>query len=116
MEANPKIDNFIQDILSLDEDKGRIVLSLRELVLEIAPNAEEEIKYGGLVFVSDNRLFCGVFLRKNHISVEFDKGVELRDPENFLEGSGKNRRHLKIFQQEDVKNKKVEYYVSQSFR
>lgn len=39
----------------------------------------------------------------------------MQDPNDFLEGSGKYRRHLKIFQQEDVKNKEVEYYVKQSF-
>lgn len=114
MKANPKTNNFIQDILFMDEDKGEIVISLRKLVLEIAPSAEEEIKYGGLVFVKDKKLFCGIFVRKNHISVEFDRGAEMQDQNNFLEGIGKNRRHLKIFQQEDVKNKNAEYYIKQS--
>ena len=116
MKANPKINNFIQDVLFMDEDKGETVISLRKLVLEIAPSAKEEIKYGGLVFVSDKRLFCGIFVRKNHISVEFDRGAELQDPDDFLEGSGKNRRHIKILQQEDIKNKKVEYYIKQSYK
>ena len=116
MKADPKINNFILHILFMDEDKGETVISLRKLVLEIAPSAKEEIKYGGLVFVSDKRLFCGIFIRKKHISVEFDRGAEMQDPANFLEGSGKNRRHLKIFQQEDIKNKKVEYYIKQSFK
>ena len=115
MNVNPRIDNFIQDTLLYDKDKGEIVSSLRELVLKIAPNAKEEIKYGGLVFVSDKRLFCGIFIRKNHISVEFDRGAEMQDPDNFLEGSGTRRRHLKIFQKEDIKKKKTEYYIRQSF-
>jgi len=114
MEANPRIDNFIQDTLLYDVDKGEILVSLRELVLMIAPNAEEEIKYGGLVFLSEKRLFCGIFIRKNHISVEFDRGVEMQDTINLLEGSG-TRRHLKIFQREDIKNKETEYYIRQSF-
>jgi len=116
MEEDLKINNFIQDLLLTDKDKGEIVLSLRGLVQEVAPNAKEEIKYGGLVFVIDSRLVCGIFIRKNHISVEFDRGVELQDPDNYLEGSGKKRRHLKIFKQEDIKNKKVEYYIRQSFK
>jgi len=115
MEANPRIDNFMQDLLFTDRDKGEIVATLRKLVSVISSNAKEEIKYGGLVFVSDKRLFCGIFIRKNHISVEFDRGAEMQDPDNSLEGGGTNRRHLKIFQKEDIKNKKVEYYVKQSF-
>ena len=114
MKTNPKINNFTQDILFMDEDKGETIISLIKLVLEIAPIAKEEIKYGGLVFASDKRLFCVIFVRKNHISVDFDRGAEMQDPNNFLEGSGKNRRHLEIFQQEDIKNKKVEYYIKQS--
>ena len=115
MEANPRVNKFIQDLMFTDKDKGEILVSLRELLLRIAPNAKEEIKYGGLVFLSDKRLFCGIFIRKNHISVEFDRGAEMQDPDNFLEGSGTNRRHLKILQKEDIKNKKAEYYIRQSF-
>ena len=105
MNANPGIDNFIQDLMFTDKDKGEILVSLRELVLKIAPSVKEDIKYGGLVFLSGKRLFCGIFIRKNHISVEFDRGIEMQDPDNFMEGSG-TRRHLKILQKEDIENKK----------
>ena len=73
MEANPRVNKFIQDLMFTDKDKGEILVSLRELLLKIAPNVKEEIKYGGLVFTIDKRLFCGIFIRKNHISVEFEK-------------------------------------------
>lgn len=116
MKTNHKIDNFIQDIMLIDKDKGVMLISLRKLVLKIDSKVKEEIKYGGLVFVDDTRLFCGIFIRKNHISVEFDRGIEFQDPDTFLEGSGKLRRHLKIFQPEDIKKKKVAYYVKQSFK
>lgn len=115
MEVDPKVNHFIQD-LQFDENNKNIVISLRNLVLEIAPNVKEEIKYGGLVFISDKRLVCGIFLRKNYVSVEFDRGAELQDADNFLEGSGKNRRHLKIFKEEDIKDKKSECYIKQSFK
>jgi hypothetical protein len=116
MEADPKINNFIQDVLLMDGDKGETVISLRKLVLDVAPDAKEEIKYGGLVFIMNGKLFCGIFVRKKHISVEFVKGAEMQDLDNFLEGGGKYRRHLKIFHYEDIINKKVEYYIKQSFK
>ena len=81
MKANSKINDFISDTLFVDEKKGEIVISLRELILKTFPKTEEEIKYGGLVFIIDKRLFCGIFLRKNHISVEFDYGAEMSDPD-----------------------------------
>ena len=39
----------------------------------------------------------------------------MQDPENSLEGGGKYRRHLKIFKYDDIKNKKVGYYIKQAF-
>ncbi len=116
MKANSKINNFINDTLSVDEQKGEILISLRELILKIFPKTGEEIKYGGLVFIIDKRLFCGIFLRKNHISVEFDYGAEMSDPDKLLEGSGKYRRHLKINNLDDIINKKAEFYLKQSFK
>jgi len=115
MKASSKINDFISDTLFVDEKKGEIVISLRELVLNTFPKTEEEIKYGGLVFIFDKRLYCGIFLRKNHISVEFDYGAEMSDPDRLLEGTGKYRRHLKINKLDDIKNKKIEYYLRQSF-
>ncbi|MCK5176676.1 MAG: DUF1801 domain-containing protein [Candidatus Aenigmarchaeota archaeon] len=116
MESNPNIDNFIQNALFIDEEKGEQLILLRKIILEIKPDAKEEIKYGGLVFMVDAKLICGIFIRKEHISVEFSFGAMMLDSDNFLEGTGKQRRHLKIFQQKDIENKKVEYYVRQSFK
>ena len=115
MKANPEIDSFIQDILSVDKEKGNMLISLRKKVLEIESGAKEEIKYGGLVFMIDTRLICGIFIRKNHISLEFSSGAMMHDPDDFLEGTGKSRKHLKIIKQDDIKNKKPEYYIRQSF-
>ncbi len=109
---NAKINDFIQ---GLDENKKRIVVSLRKLVLVIAPEATEEIKWGGLVFRSD-RPFCGIMAYKKYVSVVFDRGAEITDSYNILEGSGKFMRHLKIFRHEDIEDKKVEYFVEQSFK
>ena len=115
MKADPEIGGFIQDILLMDVQKGETVVSLRELVLNSAPDVKEEIKYGGLVFIKGKRLFCGIFVRKDHISVEFDRGTEMQDQDGFLEGEGKFRRHLKIHGPDDIEDKKVGYYIKQSY-
>ncbi len=115
MEIDPKISSFIQEAQLFDEEKGETLISLREKVLEINPAAREEIKYGGLVFLVNTTLICGIFIRKKHISVEFSYGAGMLDPDNFLEGTGKYRKHLKLFSKDDIKSKNVEYYIKQSF-
>ena len=111
-----RIKRFIEDTLFIDEEKGKILVSLRNVILKISPDAQEEIKYGGLVFNVDAELICGIFIRKKHVSLEFSFGMKMSDPDKHLEGDGKYRRHLKIFDKKDIKNKKVEFYVTQAFR
>lgn len=71
--------------------------------------------YGGIIFFIPDRMFCGIFLRKNHISIEFDLGYLLKDKKKYLEGAGKYRRHLKIHNKEEIKTKMVEKFVKESF-
>ena len=116
MKTDPKIKEFINDLILVDEEKTKTIIKIRKLILKLYPNALEEIKYGGLVYLIENRLFTGIFLRKNHISIEFDNGYEMSDSDNLLEGSGKLRRHLKIRESKEIKTKKVEFYLKQSYK
>ena len=115
MNANEQIDQFMGDTLCVDKEKGEILLALRRMILKECPDAREEIKYGGLVFNADAELICGLFVRKKHISLEFGFGNEFSDPEGYLEGSGKYRRHLKIMNDNDIHAKDVASFVSQAF-
>ena len=96
--------------------KGRILAALREMTLKICPEAGEEIKYGGVVFSAGGDLISGIFLRKKHISLEFSYGMDLPDPEGFLEGSGKYRRHLKLMSEKDIIGKACGVFYHASFR
>ncbi len=115
MKVEERVEQFIRDTFSVDEQKAEQLLSLQKIILKIYPDVQKEIKYGGLVFNSDAGLICGIFIRKKHISVEFGFGHELSDPKGCLEGSGKFRRHLKIMNDKDIENKDVEFFVSQAF-
>ncbi len=115
MNSDQRVKQFIDDTLSVDEEKGDILLSLRKMTLGICPAAQEEIKYGGLVFNVDNELLCGIFVRKRHVSLEFSYGIEFSDPTASLEGTGKHRRHLKIMNREDIEMKHAESFLLQAF-
>ncbi|MCP4271901.1 MAG: DUF1801 domain-containing protein [Gammaproteobacteria bacterium] len=115
MKAGNRVEQFIADTLSVDEAKGNTLISIRKLILSIYPEAQEEIKYGGLVFNVDAKLIGGIFTRQKHISLEFSFGYQFSDPEKRLEGNGKYRRHLKIMHDDDIKNKDVSFFVSQAF-
>ena len=115
MEANESITRLIQDFESANPELGKIIQSLRKMILSIAPESKEKVMYGGIIFSIPERMFCGLFLRKNHVSVEFDKGCLLNDKNNHLEGSGKYRRHLKIHNEKEINTKQTETFIKESF-
>lgn len=69
--------------------------------------------YGGLIYKTD-KLLWGLFIRQNHITIEFGYGANLEDPCGILEGKGKERRHIKLSTYNDINEKKVAYYISKS--
>ena len=108
------IEKLLEDFDLVNPELGEIIRSLREMILKIAPESVEKVMYGGIIFYKTDRMFSGLFLRKKHISVEFDLGYLLKDENNHLEGKGKFRRHLKIHNKEEVKIKMVEKFVKES--
>ena len=112
--SNEKVNDFLTDIRVSFPDKADIVETIRALFLEDNIEVEEEIKYGGIVFTISTTLIGGIYLYKEHISIEFSQGVNFSDPQGFLEGKGKLRRHLKITEKRDLNNKEIRYYIEQA--
>ena len=73
----------------------------------------EEVKYGGILFVSDVQ-FGGVFAYREHVSVEFSHGAKIVDKGPHLEGGGKGRRHIKLRAVGDITAKKLAAYLPQA--
>lgn len=106
-----KTQKFIENIKVLDTTKFQILEKVREIVFDNYPEVKERIMYGGIMFslIDD---FAGLFVRKNHVSLEFSYGVKFDDSKNLLEGKGIYRRHLKLRSLEDIKIKEVGFFVS----
>jgi hypothetical protein len=109
-----EIQNFLNGIELVDGEKYNSLIEIREIVFETYPEAKEKIMYGGIVFFLNNDLFSGIFVNKNHITIEFSNGYLMKDPYNRLEGKGKYRRHLKIIKREDVLSKETAVFVKQA--
>ena len=102
---------LLEDIRLVGEEQFQIVEAVRALVKKTIKPLSEEVKYGGILFVSDVQ-FGGVFAYKEHVSVEFSHGAKITDREGFLEGGGKGRRHIKLRAVGDIKAKKLASYLS----
>ena len=109
---NSKVAEFLTDIQAISVEQFEIISKVRGLFLAHAAGLEDEIKYGGLVFLQDGKLTGGIFPYKAHLSIEFSHGTQLEDPYSVLEGSGKHRRHIKLHSFDDIANKHVDVYIN----
>jgi hypothetical protein len=84
-----------------DPKMGELALKLRNLILELVPEADEVIKWKNL-FYENNGAFCAILIHKSYLNLEFTRGRELKEIGYPLEGTGKNIRHLKIKKSADI--------------
>ena len=107
---NQKVINLLDDWQFANPALHEIANTVRTKILQLADAVGEEVKYGGILFAAPEP-FCGIFVYKQHVSVEFSHGAAIVDPHGLLEGKGKGRRHLKLHTLEDVENKHLADYL-----
>ena len=94
--------------------------AIKETVEQIAPDVRFVPKYGGEVLAhdpdSDKKFVGGIYVYKDHVSLEFSQGASFNDPDGRPEGKGKNRRHLKFEAVNDVADKGAEGFLKQALR
>jgi len=109
-----EVQTFLDATQAMSPEKYDSILEIRDIFHESHPEAEEKIMYGGIVFQLNSELIGGIFTSKKHITIEFSNGHQMQDPDGWLEGKGKYRRHIKIHQKEDIQSKNVSFYIKQA--
>ncbi|TDP72737.1 DUF1801 domain-containing protein [Roseateles toxinivorans] len=104
------VDTLLADIRLLSEERYQIAAAVRALVKQHFKPFAEEVKYGGILFASGVQ-FCGVFVYKEHVTVEFGHGAAIDDPFGHLEGGGIFRRHIKLLTSPDIEAKQLARYL-----
>jgi hypothetical protein len=112
-DKHDKVEQLVHDLQLTHPDLYTLVQTVRNTVRAVAPNAEEKVMYGGILFSAPEQ-FCGVFAYTAHVSMEFGRGAELSDPHRVLEGSGKFRRHIKLLTIGDIASKHLKDYIQQA--
>jgi hypothetical protein len=104
------VDEYIS---SLNDKQADIVSSVRQIVREAAPNADEAIKWAQPVY-SSNGPFAYIKAFKNSVNFGFWRGVELKDPKGLLQGSGDKMRHIKLTSTDDIDAGAFSDFVNQA--
>lgn len=66
---------------------------LREIIMSVAPDAKEALKWGQPCYTR-KALFCYLQRAKTHVTMGFQKGSLMSDPDKRLTGEGKQMRHV----------------------
>lgn len=87
---------------------GEIVHELRNLIVSVAPDAAEVIRWGGLGYYHAGRGgmisagICQIGIHKDHVRLAFIHGAFLPDPRRLLEGTQKAKRFIRLTSYEDA--------------
>lgn len=95
---NPEVTAYIENA---PEPQKEIMQLIRRILLETLPGVREEFKWSRPVFAL-NKDFAYLKTTKSHLTLGFYNFQKINDPENLLEGIGKDLRHIKLKKMEDV--------------
>lgn len=70
--------------------------AVQQLVLRAAPDLEQTVKWGNLVFLHAGRHLLAIVVHKAHVNLQLFHGAELAERYSQLEGVGKGMRQLKL--------------------
>jgi hypothetical protein len=115
MPAPPR--ELIRFLKRFDPAIRELALEAREVVLRVLAPSNESIldvyvlamNYGFSERMKDQVVYVGVYAK--HINLGFYWGAQMDDPEDVLEGSGKQLRHIKIRSQADLGNPVIRDYL-----
>ena len=104
MTANNSIDNFLSQY---DETVFKNSLILREVLLKNLPDIIEQIDLPAKMIAycygqKYAELICVIMPSKKGLKLGFNRGVEIDDPDNLLEGDGKISRYVQINSSEQI--------------
>ena len=84
-----------------------IILRLRELILDVVPDAIEQVDQPGKLIgygfkPTYKDTVCVIMPLKSAVNLGFPRGTELPDPRGLLTGTGKRARHVRIATLQDA--------------
>src|SRR5579864_6077246 len=111
---DPRLLGFLT---AYDRTIADLALTMREIILEEAPDASESIYQAYTVAIwfgfsgKMKDMFCYIATSARHINLGFPQGATLPDPNRVLEGEGKAMRHIKFRSMSDLERPFVRRYI-----
>jgi hypothetical protein len=108
------VEDDLQELLdNYRPEVQQLFLSLRARIRELVPDAQERVMrgYNSLNYGFGRDQFAAIVLHSERVNLQFPRGLELPDPAELLEGTGKAMRHVKVRTQETVRSEEVKALI-----
>lgn len=89
-------------LMSFEGDHAGLAARLRDTIHDAVDGLAEDVKWGQPCFLLNGEKVFYLADSADHVKLGFYKGAHVEDPENLLEGTGKNMRHVKVRDVEDT--------------
>jgi len=90
---NEQIKTFIEQATEAQQE---ILYFLHNKIVQLNPQIEQQFKWSRPVYALKGKDLLYLQKAKAYITLGFMQAGKLEDPENKLEGTGKDMRHVKI--------------------
>jgi hypothetical protein len=107
--VRPPIPELLQFLKPYEPSIQKLALDVRAYLLTIEPRATETIydAYNAVAigFSFTGRLkecYCHVAVYSKHVNLGFNRGADLDDPQDILQGKGSQVRHVNIHDKSDL--------------
>jgi uncharacterized protein YdhG (YjbR/CyaY superfamily) len=81
---------------TLTPAQAQTARAIQQVVMAAAPELEQGVRWGNLVFTLGGRTVLAVVAHKGHAQFQVFNGAELAERFTQLEGVGKGLRHVKL--------------------
>lgn len=114
MDATSQIKNYIE---SFQDWRGETLTTLYACILKADPQIKQEWKWSVPVFTY-NGLVCAISAFKNHVKINFFKGVKLKDPDKLINAGldSKSFRSIDFFVEDKVPEEQLIHLVREAIR
>ena len=117
IESDKKIDAFLSQY---NEDVLTNAIKLREVLLANLPGVIEQLDIPAKMIAycygqKYAEMICTIIPSKKGIKLGFYKGVDLPDPDNLLEGTGKISRYVEIKSAKQIKSPALKKLLANAF-
>jgi hypothetical protein len=97
----------------IPSEQHALVRALDAVIRGAAPRLTPGIKWGNLTYHLSKNV-CQIVCHKRHVNLQMFLGAQIDDPRGLLERTGKDMRHVKFVNANDVDRSCVAGLVKQS--